>query len=151
MVSHTGLILRYIDVFMNAADKPSSTILDCRIVPPMDVKDYINRILQYGDNSEDVIIHCLYYVEKCCEIHKLTLFNFHKLFAVCYLLSVKFVSDYHYCNAHYAKVFGVTIEEINCLEIYVLQLLNFRLYFKNENYEKVKKKFMTNTNSLNLL
>ena len=43
--------------------------------------------------------------------------NIHRLVITAVMLAVKFFDDIYYSNAHYAKVGGVQLKEINDLEV----------------------------------
>ena len=62
--------------------------------------------------------------------------NIHKIILGCLLLAVKYNEDVYFTNEHYAKVGGVSIEELNNLEYFSIQLLNFDLFISEDIYQK---------------
>lgn len=52
------------------------------------------------------------------------------------LLAIKFNEDDYYSNSYYAKVAGITLEEINLLEFEFLRLIKYQLYIKTAYYTK---------------
>jgi len=54
------------------------------------------------------------------------------------LLSIKYNEDDFYSNAYYAKVGGISLQEINNLESEFLSLIKFNLWIDFEIYTKYK-------------
>ena len=61
-------------------------------------------------------------------------FNIHKLIIASLIVSIKYNEDYYYSNKIYAKICGISREEINKLEIEFLKLLEFNLFVDDEIY-----------------
>ena len=51
------------------------------------------------------------------------------------VLAAKTFDDNFYTNTHYAKVGGIPVEELNCLELDFLFNINFSLYVSFEDYK----------------
>ena len=62
--------------------------------------------------------------------------NIHRIILGCLLLAIKYNEDVYFTNEHYAKVGGVSIQELNSLEYFSIQLLNFNLYISEDIYQK---------------
>jgi hypothetical protein len=78
-------------------------------------------------------------------VHRsLILFPFFSLFALCRLLlaaltcAAKFYDDVYYSNAYYAKVGGVSTQELNQLEAAFLEIVDWRLFVTPEEYLQVR-------------
>jgi len=52
------------------------------------------------------------------------------------LLSAKFLDDHFYSNAHFAKIGGVSLAELNALERDLLRRLDFRLHIYPAQFEE---------------
>jgi hypothetical protein len=52
------------------------------------------------------------------------------------LLAIKFNEDDYYSNDYYAKVGGISLQEINILEYESTKLLNHKLWIDEEFYQK---------------
>ena len=52
------------------------------------------------------------------------------------VLAAKTFDDNFYTNTHYAKVGGIPVEELNCLELDFLFNINFSLYVSCEDYQR---------------
>ena len=64
----------------------------------------------------------------------LTETNIHRLLWTSIVISSKFFEDKFFTNDFYAKVGGVTLPEMNKLEITLLDLLKFELFLTPEQY-----------------
>ena len=66
------------------------------------------------------------------------------------MLSAKFFDDLFYNNAFYAKLGGVTVVEINSLELELLSLINFSLYVSSDQYDKYQCELQSYASSVNV-
>ncbi|OMO99160.1 Cyclin-like protein [Corchorus olitorius] len=66
----------------------------------------------------------------------LTSLNAHRLLITSVMIAAKFMDDQCYNNAYYAKVGGVSTEEMNGLEMKFLFSLDFRLHVTTEVFRK---------------
>jgi hypothetical protein len=53
-------------------------------------------------------------------------------------MAIKYNEDDYYSNTFYAKVGGVTMQEINSLEIELSKLLKYHLFVDNDLFNKYK-------------
>ena len=63
-------------------------------------------------------------------------FNIHRLIITAVTVSTKFSSDFFYSNSRYSKVGGISLKEMNYLEIQFLILCDFNLLISIEEFEK---------------
>mmetsp|Transcript_20808 Transcript_20808/g.50918 ORF Transcript_20808/g.50918 Transcript_20808/m.50918 type:complete len:220 (+) Transcript_20808:143-802(+) len=104
---------------------------------PFTLQYYAQRVVKYAQCSPSALFAALVYMERIrarefklrpCE------YNVHRLFLACVVLAVKFLDDEVFTNAHYARVGGITIAEMNKLELATLKLLNFELQVSVDEY-----------------
>ena len=62
----------------------------------------------------------------------------HRIILCCIIIAIKYNEDSYYANDYYAKVGGVSTEELRRLEYYFIQAIDFDLYVDNELLEKYK-------------
>ena len=62
--------------------------------------------------------------------------NIHRIILGCLLLAIKYNEDIYFTNEHYAKIGGVPLEELNKLEFYSIEFLDFNLYVSEDIYQK---------------
>ncbi len=61
----------------------------------------------------------------------------HRLLITAVLVAAKFLDDSYFNNAYYAKVGGISLEEMNALEVDFLLRLDFRLHVQPEAFDLV--------------
>ncbi|KAI4837795.1 cyclin [Plasmodium brasilianum] len=110
--------------------------------PDISVKNYIERIGKYIGCSNECFVLLIIYLDRIIKIHKditLSLLCIHRLIITAVMISAKFFDDLYYSNSFYAKVGGVTTKELNKLEVYFLNLLDYKLYVSSEEYDFYRK------------
>jgi energy-converting hydrogenase Eha subunit C len=99
--------------------------------------DYLERIMRYGRCSPSCAVVGLIYLQRvktripgAC----LTSRNLQRLLLVALLLANKFLDDLYFSNKHWAKIGGLTLQEVNALELSVLRTLDWRMAVTREDY-----------------
>ncbi|KAF9432750.1 hypothetical protein BGZ76_010367 [Entomortierella beljakovae] len=64
-------------------------------------------------------------------------FNIHRLLITCLMIAAKFTSDLFYSNSRYAKVGGLSLQELNQLELEFLFTTKFELNVKVDELQRV--------------
>ena len=97
-----------------------------------------SRIKKYSQIEKSTLIIILIYADRMCTTSGIILnpHNIHRIILGCLLLAIKYNEDVYFTNEHYAKVGGVSIQELNSLEYFSIQLLNFNLYISEDIYQK---------------
>ncbi|KAG0260793.1 hypothetical protein BG011_001632 [Mortierella polycephala] len=96
----------------SAASSPSPTIVDAAIPTPATVPTAPNGF-------------------------RINSFNIHRLLITCLMVAGKFTSDLFYSNARYAKVGGLSLGELNQLELEFLFTTKFELNVKVDEIQRV--------------
>ncbi|KAH9315161.1 hypothetical protein KI387_023788, partial [Taxus chinensis] len=105
-------------------------IFDGRRIPEMSIEQYLGRIFKYAHCSPSVIVVAYAYIDRFIQLNSgflITSLNVHRLLITSVMLAAKFLDDMNYNNAYYAKVGGLSTQDINNLEIEFLFMLDFRL------------------------
>ena len=66
--------------------------------------------------------------------------NVHKVFFICMMETQKYYDDINFTNKNYAKICGITTDELLELEIEFMNHIDFNLYIKEEDFLKYKNK-----------
>ena len=98
--------------------------------PNITIYDYINRIISYTEIEENTLICSLIYIDRLDKKKQVTKFNVHRIFFSAVLSSIKYNEDEFFANEYYAKVAGVSLNELNKMEYDFLVLLDFNLYIE---------------------
>eukprot|EP00826_Nyctotherus_ovalis_P042042 TRINITY_DN4289_c0_g3_i1.p1 TRINITY_DN4289_c0_g3~~TRINITY_DN4289_c0_g3_i1.p1 ORF type:complete len:200 (-),score=2.44 TRINITY_DN4289_c0_g3_i1:106-705(-) len=111
-------------------------IFDSLKVPQISVACYINRIKMYAQCSDSCIVLALVYIDRLLQKKAISINrrNVHKLLITGVVLAIKYNEDDYYDNDYYAKVGGITCEELLLLECEMLALLNYNLYVSCSHY-----------------
>ncbi|CAH8392403.1 unnamed protein product [Eruca vesicaria subsp. sativa] len=111
--------------------------------PSMNIHRYIERVYRYTRCSPACFVAAFAYILRYLEIpvdtsvaRRLTSLNVHRLLITSLLVAAKFLDRKCYNNAYYAKIGGVSTEEMNRLERTFLFDLDFRLNITTEMFEK---------------
>ncbi|KAF9625440.1 hypothetical protein IFM89_022837 [Coptis chinensis] len=98
--------------------------------PTISVQSYLERIFKYANCSPSCFVVAYVYLDRfaqrqpCLPINS---FNVHRLLITSVMVAAKFMDDMYYNNAYYAKVGGISITEMNFLEVDFLFGLSFHL------------------------
>ena len=114
--------------------------------PQISIKQYLNRLMKYCKPEPSTIVISLIYIDKCCEmtnvqltnlnIHRYIFFNYFRFILTSLLLAIKYNEDDYYANKFYAKVGGISLEELNQLESNFLLLLNYNTFINDKTFQE---------------
>ncbi|XP_047322672.1 cyclin-U4-1-like [Impatiens glandulifera] len=98
--------------------------------PNISIESYLERIFKYANCSPSCFIVAYLYLDRFQQRQPslpINSFNVHRLLITSVMLAAKFMDDIYYNNAYYAKVGGISIGEMNFLEVDFLFGLGFHL------------------------
>ena len=109
-----------------------------RKIPEIPIDNYIERIKKYSKLDDSTLVLTLIYCDRICGLNNLLLqpYNIHRLFISCCVLAIKFNEDCFYNNDYYAKIGGIDLYEMNHLESFCIEMLNFNLFVKEDIFKK---------------
>jgi len=109
-----------------------------RNIPPISIKDYLERLCKHSKINTSTIILILIYIDRICNIQKfkLTYYNVHKLILASMIIAIKYNEDEYYSNKFYSKLGGVSISEIVFLEYNFISLIHYNLFVNDELFKK---------------
>ena len=125
--------------------KPSSRNIDPTLlfrgqnIPKLPINKYLQRAHHYCATSNDVYLSLLVYFDRLSQpdrdpetneqigLPKLILdsYNIHRLIITAFTVATKFSQDIYFTNKRYAKVGGISDNELNKLELVFLDLLSW--------------------------
>ena len=111
------------------------------------IKDYLIRIQTYSGIEKSTMILSLIYIDRICEIAKLTLtyYNIHRILFASVLTAIKYNEDNFYDNKFYSEIAGVKLKELKLIELNFLDLINFQVFVDDETFEKYRQ-YLENEN-----
>jgi hypothetical protein len=160
LVSVLGCVLA--QLFSNPTDRlPTDVSALSRFhterIPSIGIADYLNHIALYGEASEEVLVMSCIHISRIHHANQVALslvaqgadpnslvpkpfllnaLSIHRLLLLSILCSAKFFDDEHFNNHFYAKIGGITLPELNVLEIEFLALIAFDLHIPSAVYQR---------------
>lgn len=121
-------------------------------IPQISIEDFMKRLLKYSKMESSTLILILIYIDRVCFFGKFQLnyYNIHKLILASMVVSIKYNEDDYFSNKFYAKVGGVTKEELDKLEYEFLSLIDFSLFVDEDLFSKYYD-YIKTFNSQNLI
>lgn len=116
-----------------------TTAFHARHLPTISVQAYLARIFRYAPCSAECFITSLLYIKKVLDVKGLAFLQnttVHRLLIAAVLLSSKYLDDIYYNNKFYAKIGGISSQEMNRLELDMLFSLGFDLSVDKEQFEE---------------
>lgn len=106
--------------------------------PSISVKSYLERIARYANCSGECFVLALVYMDRLIQRSYcvITSLSVHRILITSVMLAVKFFDDHYYPNSYYAKIGGVSTNEMNLLELEFLRFVSFSLYVDPREYEE---------------
>ncbi|MCO5605835.1 hypothetical protein L7F22_060019 [Adiantum nelumboides] len=106
--------------------------------PNIGVHKYLERIYKYTNCSPSCFVVAYAFMDHL--VHRqpdqpIVSLNVHRLLITSVMLAAKTLDDIHYNNAFYARVGGVSIAELNRMELDLLFRLDFRLCVTTHTFE----------------
>ncbi|KAL2892579.1 Cyclin-U4-1 [Bienertia sinuspersici] len=98
--------------------------------PTISIQCYLERIFKYANCSPSCFVVAYVYLDRFTQRQPLlpiNSYNVHRLLITSVMISAKFMDDMYYNNAYYAKIGGISITEMNFLEVDFLFGLGFHL------------------------
>ncbi|KAH8119032.1 cyclin-domain-containing protein [Phellopilus nigrolimitatus] len=129
------LIADMLDRLMEHNDKiplspESLTRFHSRSPPTICVLDYLRRIVKYANMERTCLLITLHYIDQiCARLPHFTLSSLtcHRFIIAATVVASKALCDAFCTNAHYAKVGGIRVGELNMLERELLAAIDWRL------------------------
>eukprot|EP00127_Corallochytrium_limacisporum_P007024 Clim_evm32s240 gene=Clim_evmTU32s240 len=131
-----------------AADGQNSdevTSFDALRVPSITVVGYVDRILRYAPCSSACFVFSYIWLQRLEQRYKalrINSLNVHRLLITMIMVAAKYFDDRYYNNAYYAKVGGISKEEINHLELELLTLMRFDLWVSVDDFSKASNELL---------
>eukprot|EP00826_Nyctotherus_ovalis_P014865 TRINITY_DN1417_c0_g1_i7.p1 TRINITY_DN1417_c0_g1~~TRINITY_DN1417_c0_g1_i7.p1 ORF type:complete len:163 (-),score=12.33 TRINITY_DN1417_c0_g1_i7:179-667(-) len=113
------------------------THFDSANVPAISLKDYLARIDMYSGYSDSCFVLAFAYIDRLLQNNPgfiLTKYNSHRIVLSAVVLAINYSEDNYFDNAVFARIGGISLPELNLLEIYTLLLLRHELYVDSELY-----------------
>lgn len=102
-----------------------------RSPPAISIQTYLARLTKFNNFSQATLLTTIYYIDLLSHNFQpyftLNSWTVHRFLLVATMLAQKALEDFFYTNDHYAKVGGVALTELNCLELDFLNRVDWKL------------------------
>ncbi|KAJ3179843.1 hypothetical protein HDU87_002411 [Geranomyces variabilis] len=100
--------------------------------PSLGIKldDYLQRIVKFASVEPSVILLLLVYVDRICEINPtftISSLTVHRFIIAAVTAGSKALSDIYCTNTYYARVGGISLQELNIMEMEFCKMIGWRL------------------------
>jgi len=132
----------FIQVTQTQQEQEKLTRFHSKVEPGIGAELYLLRLAKYFQCNESCHVLALIYIDRVVKANPgeivLNNLTIHRLLAVATVVATKFLDDSFYKNSYYARVCGLTLRELNNLEVYFVGLLNWKMMIPvNEYFEYV--------------
>ncbi|CAG8470705.1 15129_t:CDS:1 [Dentiscutata heterogama] len=109
-----------------------------RATPSITVSDYLRRIVKYTSLERSCLLILLLYIDRVCENNAFTITSLtvHRFIIAAVTVSSKALCDSYCTNTHYARVGGISTQELNTLELEFLKLIGWQLICTSETLQQ---------------
>jgi hypothetical protein len=117
-------------------------------IPYISIKDYLEHIYKYSKINSSTIALILIYIDRICNVTKckLSYYIIHKLILGAMILAIKYNEDVFCSLKFYAKLGGITLNELYNLEVNFISLINFNLFVSDELFSKYNDYLLSSDN-----
>ncbi|KAG5419936.1 PHO80 [Candida metapsilosis] len=101
-----------------------------RTPPAISALTYLSRLTKFNNFNPAILLTTIYYIDLLSHQYQpfftLNSWTVHRFLLVATMIAQKSLEDFFYTNDHYAKVGGVALGELNCLELDFLNRVDWR-------------------------
>eukprot|EP01056_Protomagalhaensia_sp_Gyna25_P002587 Protomagalhaensia_sp_Gyna_25__2586@NODE_246_length_4207_cov_20_933781_g189_i0_p1_GENE_NODE_246_length_4207_cov_20_933781_g189_i0NODE_246_length_4207_cov_20_933781_g189_i0_p1_ORF_typecomplete_len390_score7_10Cyclin/PF08613_11/5_9e35Cyclin_N/PF00134_23/7_8e08_NODE_246_length_4207_cov_20_933781_g189_i028314000 len=116
---------------------------DAVTVPQVPIADYLERLRCFFLCSPECFVLAMIYIDRLVRLYDgkvvLSSLNIHRILVTAVMIAAKFFDDVYYSNSFYAKIGGLSLEEMNVLESHFLHLIKYDLYVSPREYERYRR------------
>jgi hypothetical protein len=117
---------------------PQLRRFDSSRFPQISILDYCERLKKFA-HFDTALVVALIYIDRLVAADSnflVTHRNVHRLLLTCATVAEKYYNDIYYCNTYYANVGGISLGEMNRLEVTLLYALMWRLKVSDEEFSE---------------
>eukprot|EP01132_Coremiostelium_polycephalum_P000871 gene871-1090_t len=106
--------------------------------PTIGIDAYLARLLKYSPCSKECFVMSLVYIDRFlrnCDLIVNSM-NIHRLVITSLLISTKYLDDIFYNNEFYSQVGGISLREMNGLEVCFLSMMDYTVNCSLDEFEK---------------
>ncbi|EPZ31854.1 Cyclin PHO80-like domain-containing protein [Rozella allomycis CSF55] len=123
----------------NALGGSRITRFHSRAPPSISIGDYLERIVKYASLETSCLVMILVFIDRMCEKNRhfsVSSLTVHRFLITACTVAAKSLCDSYCTNTHYAKVGGISMQELNMLELEFLFMIDWDLGITREGLQK---------------
>ncbi|KAI7902671.1 cyclin-domain-containing protein [Cokeromyces recurvatus] len=124
------------------------TYFHSRTIPTISILSYLDRIYKFTPFTNEVLLSTLIYFDRISNGITINSYNIHRLLVTSITVASKCTSDIYYTNSRYAKVGGLSLYELNQLELELLFLIDFQLHINLETLQLYANQLLSHATSV---
>ena len=109
------------------------------MIPRISIYSYLERIHDYSDCSDSCYVIAAIYIDRVVSLNPSFIVNkrnVHKLLLASILIAVKYQDDAYENNESYSMIGGVSLNELNDLELTIIRVMNSNIFVHPEEYSQ---------------
>lgn len=110
----------------------SFIVFNSKSRPDITIDSYLKRIKHHFELCDNALIAMMIYITKLSLKVTIKHSNVFKLILVAALAAAKYCYDEVYANSVYAKIGGISTEELGRIEAKFLEIIEFKLYIQED-------------------
>lgn len=122
--------------------KNDHSIFFMKNLPKISFIEYLQRINHYLKPEKSTILLALMYIDDLYSNSNsnmlISWFNIYKTFLAAFVVAIKFNEDDYDSNLIFSKVGGISLEEINKIELEFCKLMKFNFYVGMKSFNEYK-------------
>ncbi len=127
------------DLYMNNVQDPTllSTMVKSSEIPAISIREYMCRTYKYFHWCPAAFVVCGIYMTRLFRTGRVNItgWTIHRIFAVCFVLAVKFVSDTDITMVYFGRVLGLLPHELCRLERIAFQEFSHNVFVSVEDFQ----------------
>ena len=127
------------NVNKQSSNNPLGICFESISAPNISIYSYINRLHEYAQCSSACFLVAFVYIDRIIQANPdfgLNPQKLHRFILTALVVAIKYLDDSYASNAAYAALGGISVEELNLLELSFIVLLRFNFFVNPQVFQK---------------
>jgi hypothetical protein len=100
------------------------------------IKKYLENLVKVTQIESSTLIAMLIYIDRLCEINNFVVnsLNVYRIIFSSFVIAIKYNEEKDFNNEFFSKLAGMSLTEMNLLELIYLNLIDYKLYISDEDF-----------------
>ena len=102
----------------------------------LSIKTYLENLVKVTQIESSTLIAMLIYIDRLCEINNFVVnsLNVYRIIFSSFVIAIKYNEEKDFNNEFFSKLAGMSLTEMNLLELIYLNLIDYKLYISDEDF-----------------